>query len=143
MRINHRTELSEKLALATLGPMNHDDAKMASRRDIVATLLQVEAAALLSLGTFMLIKAIENKVEAPLALAGVVIFAILGGLALLLCARGFRNRRNYGRAPAILLNLIALGVSYFQIQAHLWLAAVPLGVISFITLAFALSIIPT
>jgi putative Mn2+ efflux pump MntP len=123
--------------------MNLDDAKMASRRNIVATLLHVEAAALFALGAFMLIKAIGNHLEAPLALAGVVIFAILGGLALLLCARGFRAGRNYGRAPAILLNLIALGVAYFQVQAHLWLAAVPMGVIAFITLGFALSIIPT
>lgn len=108
----------------------------------MATLLRVEAAGLLALAAFMLIKAIGTHLEAPLALTGVVIFAILGGLALLLSARGFRAGRNYGRAPAILLNLIALGVSYFQVQAHLWLAAVPVGAISFITLAFALSIIP-
>jgi hypothetical protein len=130
------------ICLDSLGFMNHDDAKTASRRNIVATLLQVEAAALLALGAFMLIKAIGNHVEAPLALAGVVIFAVLGALTLLLSARGFRAGRNYGRAPAILLNLIALGISYFQVQAHLWLAAVPMGAISFITLAFALSIIP-
>ena len=108
----------------------------------MATLLQVEAAALLALGAFLLIKSIGSHLEAPLALAGVVIFAILGALALLLSARGFRDGRNYGRAPAILLNLIALGVSYFQVQAHLWIAAVPIGAISLVTLAFALSIIP-
>jgi putative Mn2+ efflux pump MntP len=122
--------------------MNQDDAKMTSRRNIVATLLQVEATALLALVAFMLTKAIGNHLQAPLALAGVVIFAILGAVALLLCARGFRAGRNYGRAPAILLNLIALGVSYFQVQAHLWLAAVPMGAIALVTLAFALSIIP-
>lgn len=108
----------------------------------MATLLQIEAAALLALGAFLLIKSIGNHLEAPLALTGVVIFAILGAFALMLSARGFRAGRNYGRAPAVLLNLIALGVSYFQVQAHLWLAAVPLGAISFLTLAFALAIIP-
>lgn len=108
----------------------------------MATLLQVEAAALLALGAFLLIKSIGHHLEAPLALAGVVIFAILGALALMLSARGFRAGRNYGRAPAVLLNLIALGVSYFQVQAHLWVAAVPLGAISLVTLAFALSIFP-
>jgi hypothetical protein len=122
--------------------MDTDDAKMASRRNIVATLLQVEAAGLIALGAFMLIKAVGNHLEAPLALAGVVLFAILGAAALLLSARGFRAGRNYGRSPAILLNLIGLGVSYFQVQAHLWAAAIPMGVISFITAAFALSIIP-
>jgi putative Mn2+ efflux pump MntP len=122
--------------------MNTDDAKMASRRNIVAALLQVEAAGLIALAAFMLIKSIGNHLEAPLALIGVVIFAILGALALLLSARGFRAGKNYGRSPAILLNLIALGVSYFQIQAHLWIAAIPMGVISFLTLAFALAIVP-
>ena len=122
--------------------MNPDDAKMAMRRNIVAALLRIEAATLLALGALMLIKAFGHHLEAPLALAGVVIFAILGALALLVSARGYLAGRDYGRAPAILLNLIALGVSYFQIQAHLWIAAVPTGALSFITLAFALSIIP-
>ena len=108
----------------------------------MATLLQVEAAGLIALGAFMLIKAIGNHLEAPLALAGVVIFATLGAVALLLSARGFRAGKNYGRSPAILLNLIALGVSYFQVQAHLWLAAIPMGAISLLTLAFALAIVP-
>ncbi len=108
----------------------------------MATLLQMEAAGLISLAAFMLIKSIGNHLEAPLALAGVVIFAFLGALALLLSARGFRAGRNYGRSPAILLNLIALGVSYFQVQAHLWIAAIPMGAISLITLAFALAILP-
>ena len=108
----------------------------------MATLLQVEAAGLIALGAFMLIKAVGNHLEAPLALAGVVIFTILGAVALLLSARGFRAGKNYGRSPAILLNLIALGVSYFQVQAHLWIAAVPMGSISLVTLAFALAIIP-
>lgn len=108
----------------------------------MAALLRVEAAALLALGAFMLIKSMGNHLEAPLALAGVVIFAFLGALALLLSARGYLAGRDYGRAPAILLNLIALGVSYFQVQAQLWIAAVPIGAISLATLAFALSIIP-
>ena len=113
---------------------------MTSRRYIVATLLQVEAAALLALVGFLLIKSVGTHLEAPLALAGVIIFALLGALALLLSARGYRAGRNYGRAPAILINLIALGVSYFQMQAHLWIVAGPLAAISLLTLVYAFSI---
>ena len=131
------------MGLATLAVMNPDDATTASRRNIVATLLQIEALALLALGAFLLIKSVGRHLEAPLALLGIVLFAILGGVALLLSARGFHAGRNYGRAPAILLNLIALGVSYFQVEAHLWIAALPLAAISLVTLAFALSITPT
>lgn len=122
--------------------MSPDDAKKASRRNIVAALLQVEGAALLSLGAILVIKSFHSHLEAPLALVGVVIFAILGAVALLLSAQGFRAGKNYGRAPAILLNLIALGVSYFQVQAHLWVVAAPLAAIALATLVLALSIIP-
>lgn len=108
----------------------------------MAALLRIEAVALLSLGAILLVKSIHAHLEAPLALAGVVIFATLGAIALLLSARGYRAGRYYGRAPAVLLNLIALGVSYFQIQAHLWAVAIPLTGISLATLILALSIIP-
>ncbi len=122
--------------------MSPDDAKKVRRRNIVAALLKVEGAALLSLGAFMIIMSFGSHLEAPLALLGVVIFAILGAAALLVSARGFQTGRNYGRAPAILLNLIAVGVSYFQIQAHLWVVAIPLAAISLATLILALSIVP-
>ena len=106
----------------------------------MAALLQLEGAALLSLGAILLIKSFHRHLEAPLALAGVVLFAVLGAFALLLSARGYRAGRNYGRAPAILLNLIALGVAYFQMQAHLWIVAAPLAAISLTTLVLAFSI---
>jgi len=131
-----------KSQLATLAIMSPDDAKKVRRRNIVAALLQVEGAALLSLGAVLIIKSIHSHLEAPLALVGVVIFTILGAAALLVSAKGFRAGRNYGRAPAILFNLIALGVSYFQMQAHLWVVALPLAAISLATLVLALSIIP-
>ena len=122
--------------------MSPDDAKKVARRNIVAALLKVEGAALLALGALLVIKSFGSHLEAPLALVGVVIFTILGAAALLISAKGFYAGRNYGRAPAILLNLIALGVSYFQMQAHLWVVALPLAAISLVTLILALSIVP-
>lgn len=112
------------------------------RRSIVATLLSIEAAAVLALVLFLVIKAMTSELEAPTALIGVVLFGLIGGIGLLAAARGFKNGKNYGRAPAILANLIALGVSYYQIQAHLWGLGIVLALISSVTLAFALSIIP-
>lgn len=122
--------------------MDSDDAKKSTRRNIVVTLLRVEAAVVFSLGAFLIVKSFTSTLEAPAALIGVIIFAILGGAGLLAAARGFQTHRNYGRAPAILANLIALGVSYFQMQAHLWAVAIPLAVIALLTLVFALSITP-
>ena len=122
--------------------MEMNAAKKASRRTIVATLLQVEAAVVLALGGLLIFKSFTSKPEAPGALIGEVLFALLGGIGLLAAARGFRTNRNYGRAPAVLANLIALGVAYFQISAHLWVVAIPLALVAAVTLAFALSIIP-
>lgn len=108
----------------------------------MATLLRVEAAAVLSLGIFLLVKSLVTTPEAPAALIGEVAFAILGCVALATAAHGFATGRNYGRSPAILANLIALGVSTFQMQAHLWALAIPLALVALITLILALSVTP-
>ncbi len=71
-----------------------------------------------------------------------ILFALLGGLGLLGAAHGFARARNYGRAPAVMANLIALGVSTFQFQAHLWYLALPIAVIALVTAGLALSITP-
>lgn len=112
------------------------------RGSIVAALLRFEAVMVLSLAVFLTYKSITSHPEVPMALAMEILFALLGALGLMAAARGFARVRNYGRAPAVLANLIALGVSYFQAQAHLWLLAVPLAVISILVLALALSIKP-
>jgi hypothetical protein len=117
-------------------------ANKSKRRAIVATLLSFEAVAVFSLGGLLIFKSFTSKPEAPGALIAEVAFALLGGLGLLAAARGFRTNRNYGRAPAVLANLIALGEAYFQISAQLWIVAIPLALIASITLAFAISIIP-
>lgn len=122
--------------------MEMNASKKATRRTIAATLLQVEAAAVLALGGMLIVKSFTSKPEAPGALIGEVIFALIVGIGLLLAARGFRTGRNYGKAPAVLANLIALGVAYFQMGAHLWVVAIPLALIALITLVFSISVMP-
>ena len=112
------------------------------RRAIVAALLRLEAVLVMALGAFMVIKALTSESEAPLAAVGVVLFAALGGAGLLLAAKAFATGRNFGRAPAVLANLIALGVAYYQAEAHLWFSAIPLAMVALATLLLALSIIP-
>ena len=122
--------------------MKKNAAKKTSRRAIVAALLSFEAAAVLALGGFLVVKSFTATPAAPGALIGEVVFTLLGGFGLLAAARGFRTNRNYGRAPAVLANLIALGLAYFQIGAHLWIVAIPMAILALATLAIALSIIP-
>jgi hypothetical protein len=122
--------------------MSAENAKKSRRRAIVATLLRIEAAVVLSLGIYLLVKSLLTTPQAPAALIGEVLFAILGCVTLVAAAHGFATGRNYGRSPAILANLIALGVSTYQMQAQLWVLAIPLALFALLTLLLALSITP-
>lgn len=119
-----------------------DTPKAPQRRAIVVALLRFEALVVFALGAFMILEAFISEAEAPLALLGVILFAIAGGTGLWLAARGFATYRNYGRAPAVLANAIALGVAYYQVEARLWVAAIPLSIVAFATLLLALSLPP-
>jgi hypothetical protein len=93
-------------------------------RKIAVVLLRIESLFLVGLVIYLFGAAISKGVEAPGALAGEIIFALAASAGLLICSRGFAARRSYGRAPALLANLILLGVSYFMISGHLlWVGA--------------------
>lgn len=142
MRAQHQRLPVTEFVLDTLATMSAENAKKSRRRAIVATLLRIEAAVVLSLGIYLLVKSLVSTPEAPAALIAEVLFTILGCVSLAAAAHGFKSGRNYGRSPAILANLIALGVSTYQMQAHLWALAIPLSVFALITLGLALSITP-
>ncbi|MFM9150823.1 MAG: hypothetical protein ACKOPU_00900, partial [Candidatus Planktophila sp.] len=80
----------------------------------------------------------ENREILPLL--GVLLFAIAGGLGLIQCGRGYNSGKNYGKAPAVLANLIALGVVKYQAEAGLYFIAIPLAVLAVVTLYFILTI---
>jgi len=140
--VHHQPLPLSKFALAIVASVSAENAKKSRRRAIVATLLRIEAAVVLSLGIYLLVKSLVSTPEAPAALIAEVLFAILGCVGLAAAAHGFKSGRNYGRSPAILANLIALGVSTYQMQAHLWALAIPLAVVALVTLLLALSITP-
>ena len=119
-----------------------------SRRKIATALLALEGVVVLALGIFVLYLdltredvSVAGSVEI-LPLLGVLLFSLLGGLGLLACAYSFKNKRRFGRAPAVLANLIALGVAKYQFEGGLWFAALPLVIVAAITLYCALTIIP-
>ncbi|MBI3428964.1 MAG: hypothetical protein HY050_02680 [Actinobacteria bacterium] len=130
------------LRIAIVATMSGENANKSTRRAIVATLLRIEAAMVLSLGIFLVVSSLISTPEAPAALIAEVLFAILGSVGLAAAAHGFSKGRNYGRAPAILANFIALGVSTFQMEADLWLLAIPFALLALVTLLLALSITP-
>jgi hypothetical protein len=83
----------------------------------------------------------ENVESLPLL--GVLLFALLGSAGLAASAVGYRRGKYFGRSPAVLANLIALGVVSYQVEAHLWWVAGPLAALAGATLISALRAIPT
>jgi hypothetical protein len=119
-----------------------------SRRKIATALLTFEGAVVLALGVFVLYLdltredvSVAGSVEI-LPLIGVLLFSLLGGLGLLASAYSFKMKRRFGRAPAVLANLIAIGVAKYQFEGGLWFVALPLVIVAVITLYCALTIVP-
>jgi len=109
-------------------------------RSRVATLLYIEAAIVLALALWLVELGITHHQKEIAPLVGVIIFAVLGSAGLFASARGYKNGKNYGRSPAILANLIALGVAYFQIQGHFYIGALVILPLALPSLYLAFSI---
>ena len=113
------------------------------RRAMVVALLRIEGSFILALGIFLIVKGLVDGGSIEwFVISGILIMALAGGFGLLLAANGFKARRMYGRAPAVLANLIAIGVSKYIFEAGLWWAALPLALFAALTVYCAVSIIP-
>ena len=117
--------------------MAANDALSSSHRSIVATLLYIEAAIVLALGLWLIFFSFTHENEELAPLLGEISFAALGALGLFAAGRGYARGKNYGRSPAILANLIALGVAYYQIQGAFYIGAVIILALALPTLYFA------
>ena len=53
-------------------------------------------------------------------------FALAGSVSLFALARGVKAGKRWANSPAILANLIALGVAKYQFEAEVYLLAVPI-----------------
>ena len=123
--------------------MSQDPAKAAKARSIVASLLFIEAAVIAGLGLWLVVFSFTHENVEILPLLGVLLFALLGSVGLAASAIGYRRGKYFGRSPAVLANLIALGVVSYQVEAHLWWVAGPLAALAGSTLIAALRAIPT
>jgi hypothetical protein len=110
------------------------------RRSIAATLLFIEGALVLALGAWLVVLGITHENREILPLLGVLLFAIAGGIGLIQCGRGYKAGKNFGKAPAVLANLIVLGVVKYQAEADLYFLAIPLAILAVATLYFVLTI---
>jgi multisubunit Na+/H+ antiporter MnhG subunit len=101
-------------------------------------LLRLESGLLLLIDLYLLRGAIFLKVSSVSALAGVMIFSLVGAIGLFYCSLAYARKRSWGRAPAVLANLIALGVSYFMLKGGLILFSLLLATLAVATLLTSL-----
>jgi hypothetical protein len=122
--------------------MEQDLAKAAKARAVVASLLTFESIVVAALGVWLLfLSATADSVEI-LPLLGEMIFIVLGSSGLFAAARGYRQGKYFGRAPALLANLIAIGVSKYQFDGGLYIVAIPLFILAVVTVVSVLRAIP-
>ena len=107
--------------------MSQDPAKAAKARALVASLLFVEAGVVVLLALWLVVLTFTTDSFELLPFLGVLLFALLGAAGLAASAMGYRRGKYFGRSPAVLANLIALGVVSYQVEAHLWFVAIPLA----------------
>ena len=100
-------------------------------------LLKSESLIIFASVLYLLIAPFVSDVSAPAALSAEIIFGLLGSIGLWASASGFKQKKSFGRAPAVLANLIALGVSYYMITGKLFIVGIPLAILAAITLISA------
>lgn len=123
--------------------MNQDPAKAAKARALVASLLFIESGVVVLLAFWLVALTFAADSFELLPFLGVLLFALLGAAGLAASAVGYKRGKYFGRSPAVLANLIALGVVSYQVEAHLWFIAIPLAALAGTTLISALRAIPT
>jgi len=104
-------------------------------------LLRLESLIILGLVIYLLVAPLISEVNVPAALSAEIIFGLLASIGLWASASGFKQKKSFGRAPAVLANLIALGVSYYMITGKLLIVGIPLAILAAITLISAALVI--
>lgn len=122
--------------------MAQDSSKAAKARAVVASLLFIESGIIAALGVWLIVLTFNAKSFEVRPLIGVLLFVVLGSGGLAASAMGYRRGKYFGRSPAVLANLIALGVVSYQLQAGLWLVALAVAGLATATLVAALRAIP-
>lgn len=118
--------------------MKITDSFYENSRNAAVWLLRVESLILVGIVLYLLLASVFSTATWPSALIGEIVFALLGAAGLFFASMGFARRRSYGRAPAVLANAIAVGVSYYMITGGLLIVGIPLALLGAITFVAAL-----
>ena len=118
--------------------MKITDSFYENSRNAAVWLLRIESLILVGIVLYLLLASVFSTATWPSALIGEIVFALLVAAGLFFASMGFARRRSYGRAPAVLANAIAVGVSYYMITGGLLIVGIPLALLGAITFVAAL-----
>ena len=118
--------------------MRTNGAKSFTPTGISSSLLFAESILVLALGIYMVALGFTHD-KAWMPYLSVIGFAFVGSAALFVLSRGVKNGKRWANSPAILANLIALGVAKYQFEAGAYWLAVPITAMA-ITIIVALFI---
>lgn len=96
---------------------------------ITAPLLLLESILVLALGIYMVALGFTHD-KAWMPYLSVTGFAFVGSAALFALSKGVKEGKRWANSPAILANLIALGVAKYQFEAGAYWLAVPITAIA-------------
>jgi hypothetical protein len=113
--------------------MNYEKARKA-----VIALLRLESGILAAILIYLIVASITSTVTTWSALIGEMVFAALGSTGMYFASIGYVKEKSFGRSPAVLANLIALGVSYFMITGKFYVVGIPLALLAATTLYCAI-----
>lgn len=97
---------------------------------LASKLALLEGIIVASLALFLIFNSFISDVEAPSAWLAEIAFAALGSAGLIAASRGLGRRKNWGRAPVVLANLIAIPVAYYLVTSDRIILGVILGLIA-------------
>ena len=107
---------------------------------VTNALLLLESTFVLALALYMVALGFTHDKEwAPYL--GVIGMALGGSGALYALAQGIKSGKRWATSPAILANLIALGVAKYQFEAGLYILAVPLVIVAVLIIVGCIKII--
>ena len=92
---------------------------------ITAPLLLLESILVLALGIYMVALGFTHD-KAWMPYLSVIGFSFVGSAALFALSKGVKEGKRWANSPAILANLIALGVAKYQFEAGVYWLAVPI-----------------
>jgi hypothetical protein len=92
-------------------------------------LLFMESFLVFALGLYMVALGFTHD-KAWLPYLSVTAFAFVGSAALFALARGVKSGKRWANSPAILANLIALGVAKYQFEAGVFWLAIPITIMA-------------